>query len=140
MSFGSKSLPPPTVAESRRIELCKQSGCIACRMEGKGEQCGYPEFNHIVDASKRAGHRFGYCLGAWHHRGVIQDSDIGKDCTAKYGPSLINGSKTFHARYGSDQAMQDYQDDILGFLHVTIKRERRAFKRSSKIVPRRGIV
>lgn len=142
MSFGSKSLPPPTGAELERIRLAKDGGCVACTIEGRTAAdgwCGTVEFNHI-HRGVRSGHRYGYALGAWHHRGVPREGLNERDMEAMYGPSLARGSRPFRARYGSDQALQDFQDRQLGLPTLTIptKRRKGSTDTPSNIFPRHG--
>lgn len=133
--------PPATAEESERIRLAKARGCIACLIEGLGLWCGPTEYNHNnVGGRVRAGHRHGYALGTWHHRGIVKDGVAHEQMRLRYGPSLAEGSKTFHARYGSDQALQDYQDRLLGLEPVLIARARRPHSptaRPAKMLPRR---
>lgn len=128
MSFGSKSLPKPTPAESARISLAKHRGCIACRYDKANSESPI-EYHHILVGGRRVGHRYGLALCAGHHRGVPPYA----------GVSLMDGSKRFHNRYGSDQTLLNAQDDLLMLPRVELPPAppRKPYKRPSKIL-RRG--
>ena len=63
------SLPAPTKAESRRIEIIKREvGCIACRKEGMN--CVPADAHHILSGGKRMGHLYTIPLCRPHHNAV----------------------------------------------------------------------
>lgn len=113
MSFGSRSLPAMTGEERERVARCKTFGCIACRNDGQFTSEFGAEYHHLLVGGIRAGHRFGIALCTAHHRGG--------QCT---GVSLAAGSKPFHARYGGDQALLDYQDRLIGWEPVKLPTRR----------------
>lgn len=109
MSFGSKSLPSATKDEERRMRLIREHGCICCRMRlGVTEHC---EIHHLLIGGRRAGHRYTIGLCSWHHRGAC--SALPGHTRALRGPSLMDGSKAFHAVFGSDPALLAYQDRLI---------------------------
>lgn len=130
--------PAATKDESARITACKESGCVACLMEGKAVV--YGDYHHFKTGGKRAGHRFGCCLCKWHHVGDQNEGHDLQMMEAIHGPSLARTSKAFHLRYGSDQSIQDFEDRLIGWPMQIIKRVRNAAKsrctRSKKTVPR----
>ncbi|MGP1667490.1 MAG: Ref family recombination enhancement nuclease [Rhodanobacter sp.] len=63
-----------------------------------------PEVHHLLSGNRRIGHQDTLPLCPHHHRA------IGKGL----GPSLANGSKPFHAEYGSDQELLAMTDRALG--------------------------
>lgn len=98
MSFYSKSLPPPTLDETRRWDALKAYGCICCRRRLGVFEHG--EIHHLLLGGRRIGHRFTICLCAWHHRGVTDGpSNVVRGLR---GPSLMDGSKTFGITFGSN--------------------------------------
>jgi hypothetical protein len=109
MSFGSKSLPPPTADEQRRMDMARDRGCICCRMRLGVQELA--EIHHLVMPGKRYGHRFTVALCAWHHRAV--SGALPGHTRALRGPSLAEGSKPFHAMFGSDAALLSYQDRLI---------------------------
>lgn len=130
MSFWSNSLPPPTPLERARVDAF--TVCIPCLINGMFATGWTPEGmdpriarkarrfvatgmivenHHTLSGGIRRGHRFtfGNCL--WHHRALLLPGFTTSSMTARYGPSLVKGSKPFHDVYGSDDeliAMQDY--------------------------------
>lgn len=118
-------LRPMNAEERERRNRCCSLGCIACLMEGNGA-CGVVEYHHLLVAGERAGHRFGVALGAWHHQGNSLGNATRGEMTAWYGPSLKHDARTFHAAYGSDQALLDYQDNLLGVPTVLLQTRRRS--------------
>jgi hypothetical protein len=89
------------------------------------------EIHHLLLGSVRAGHLYTICLCYHHHR---------KNHQPTLGPSLSGGSKEFHARYGSDQELLDYQNDLICSPRTTIQRTRKPARKLSKVVPRAGLV
>lgn len=77
------------------------------------------DYHHLLSGGRRRGHVYGVGLCLWHHRGRIADDWHSFGMTHKemrdyYGPSLAEGSKPFHAAYGTDQDLLDKQDELLG--------------------------
>ena len=65
------------------------------------------DYHHLISGSRRRGHLFGIGLCPWHHRAVPNWGCIAPEMRKHYGPSLMDGSRTFHMAYGSD-------DELLG--------------------------
>lgn len=102
----------PTKAEKKRMEKIVEIGCVCCRME---DLCVVPtaEIHHLIDGGVRRGHRFTVGLCDWHHRGVNKgDFTLGARRRVS-GPSLAEGSRPFHERYGSDDDLLAYQNTLL---------------------------
>lgn len=123
MSMNSRSLPPATPEESARIDRAKSAGCICCRLLGivTDER---PEYHHFLHSGLRVGHRYGVALCKWHHqsqcgRGYNYDAML-----RGYGPGLRDHKGDFHARFGTDQALLNFQDDLLGLARVEIPSRR----------------
>lgn len=117
MSFGSRRLPPPTADEKRRQEAARASGCTACHVLGlpKDQHCGPIEYHHRLHSGLTVGHRWGYALGLWHHQGQVKRGYSHEEMRAKYGTNLADDKGGFHARFGTDQALQNDQDDRVGY-------------------------
>lgn len=129
MSLGSRSLDPPTADEKRRTAAAKAKGCVACLQLGitdPKQQCGLLEENHILVAGGRIGHRYTYVLGLYHHQGRAKPGWSLADTRERFGPNLYDNRSTFHARFGSDQALQNDTDDLVGWPRVPIPSRREA--------------
>lgn len=113
MSFGSRSLPPPTAEERARSARARQLGCIACLMDGIGG-CGPNEEHHLLVGGVRVGHRYTVILGLWHHQGRRLPERSAAQMVALYGPALKLASRAFALRYGTPQELLDYTDRLLG--------------------------
>jgi hypothetical protein len=98
-----------TAKHRTRWDRFRFVGCVACRKEG------FPNFHYEVHhlnvggkaGQKRRGHDFTIPLCEWHHRGIGPcDEDI-------YGPSLAKQSKAFRARYGTDDDLLAYTNEMI---------------------------
>lgn len=112
-----RSTTSPTRAEQQRFRDLRDIGCICCYLN---RQRGMPtayfgiDVHHTLSGGRRRGH--GKTLGCcpWHHRAVVPYEVMGQAvATAMFGPSLANGSKPFHAFYGSDDDLLELQDRLL---------------------------
>jgi len=140
MSMNSRSLPPATPEESQRISAAKTAGCICCRMIRLNS--GRPvEYHHLLHSGLRVGHRYGVALCKWHHQ-----SDPGRhghdNFLRSFGPGLRDHKGDFHAMFGTDQALLNFQDDLLGIPRVEIPSRRQlrlehGFKRPERVKPER---
>ena len=110
--------PPPNKEESARIELAKTGPCMAClalQMKDLLEPtlvvygCDY---NHAKSGNLRRGHAFGYALCKWHHMRYPMEGNTFATMRQIYGPSLLDGSRTFRETYGSDDELIDQQTYI----------------------------
>lgn len=113
--------PPPTAAEAARIEASKVGPCMACLSLVTQELLGARrvvygcDYNHAKSGNKRRGHAFGYALCVWHHRRHPMPGKTFAETREIYGPSLMDGSRTFHETYGTDDeliAQQTYINEI----------------------------
>ena len=127
MSFGSRSLPPPTAWEQERVRVCKANGCLACRYMGEWAVTEPIEYHHLLSGGLRLGHRYGIALCAYHHRGRRQFALTAQETREHYGPNLHDEKRAFHLRHGANQEILNKQDDLIGYLRTTIpaKRDRR---------------
>lgn len=101
----------PTKAESARMDAIKNGPCVCCEMQGFSSH--FPDIHHLLSGNKRRGHMFTIGLCPWHHRSVRVSSISEAVMTEKFGPSLANGSKPFHAAFGSDDELLAYQNRLL---------------------------
>lgn len=122
----SRSTTTPTREEADRIERCKSGVCVACAIwaDHPDSPPGFigawgGDYHHLLSGGRRRGHMFGVCLCKWHHVGIIADDwhSFGMthaEMRRHYGPSLMDGSKTFRDTYGSDDVLLAKQDELLG--------------------------
>lgn len=98
-----------TPAEVGRFEKLQLLGCIACRMLRVNGRSA--EIHHLLSGNKRRGHEYTIPLCGYHHRGVTNLSKA--QALDAYGPSLADGSKPFHERFGSDEFLLDKTNELL---------------------------
>jgi len=101
----------PTKTEAARMDAIKQGVCVACHQRAIPSYA--PEIHHLLSGGRRIGHMATVGLCQWHHRAVISWGCTGQEMREFYGPSLNEGSKTFHAEFGSDAVLLGYQDALL---------------------------
>lgn len=132
-------LPPATADELLRQSLCRNAGCEACHQLGlpKAEHCGPTEYHHFTDSGRQIGHRFGCGLGAYHHQGKVKPGWTIERMQEKYGTNLRDDKRGFHARFGSQQALQNGQDDRIGHERVQIPSRRELRLREDSRAPRK---
>ena len=103
------STPSPSKADIARFEAFKTIGCIACR---KHNVLNYhTECHHLLSGNKRRGHQFTIPLCPWHHRAFTHLSR--EQARETWGPSLAEGSKPFHERYGSDEELLKMTNELI---------------------------
>lgn len=84
----------------------KQIGCIACNQRKYRLMCvSGVEIHHLLSGNRRRGHMFTIPLCAWHHRASHGPLWSKRYAREVLGPSLADGSKPFHAAYGSDEEL-----------------------------------
>jgi hypothetical protein len=114
----SRSTGKATVAELARIVLVKKLGCICCMLNremGMPTACFGPcEAHHLLSGGRRRGHKATIGLGQWHHQAVRPYDAMTTDETIeRFGPSVATGSKPFHALYGTDDELLEFQEALL---------------------------
>lgn len=104
----------PTKAEQKRFDRMKDMGqCVACYQRGIHGR-GYIQIHHLLSGNRRIGHMATVSLCVWHHQGTLMDGQTSARMTATLGPSLANGSKPFHAEFGTDAELLALQNALLG--------------------------
>lgn len=93
-----------TKSDEIRFNKLHQLGCICCRKAGSGFRA--PDIHHIIDGGRRMGNKFTLPLCPEHHRF--------KSTGAVEGPSLADGSKLFHARFGTQRALLAEVNKLIG--------------------------
>ena len=100
------------------MALVKLMPCLACTIEGVVSVCGPTEIHHLnfdgKAGQKRRGDWFTIPLGRYHHQGIPKDGMNAMQAEMRYGPSLKLKSKRFRERYGSDQALLERTNEMLG--------------------------
>jgi hypothetical protein len=109
----------PTARERDRIVACKSGPCMACcvlmdlgALTYVNEGCDY---HHLLSGGIRKGHRYGIGLCGWHHRACLEWGMTAPEMREAFGPSLMDGSRLFHAAYGSDDELLARQDALIGW-------------------------
>jgi hypothetical protein len=113
MSMGGKHV---TKADAARRDAIKAGNCMACDVRGidvSGQ--GLVQWHHLLSGGRRRGHRFTIGLCLWHHLRAPLWGHSFDEMTDEYGPSLLDGSKTFHAAFGSDDELLARQDALIGW-------------------------
>jgi hypothetical protein len=109
-----------TKAEASYIEAIKNGFCIACLIWEQSDESPpmfVPQWgcdcHHLKSGNVRVGHFWSVGLCAYHHRGVPLEGWNPKHMRKHFGPSLMDGSRTFHDVYGSDADLLAAQDEAL---------------------------
>lgn len=107
-----RSTGTPTKAEAAWIVACKEGPCMACvvwQQQGRAPHGWSPlfgcDYHHMKSGNVRRGHEFGIGLCPWHHRAVPDFDCTPAQMRQMAGPSLMDGSRLFHATYGSDDEL-----------------------------------
>jgi hypothetical protein len=86
-----------TKSDQTRFDKLQRLGCICCKKAGSGYRA--PDIHHIIDGARRMGNKFTLPLCPEHHRIPSNGSVV--------GASLADGSKKFHAMWGSQLKLLD---------------------------------
>ena len=105
------STSSPTKAEAARMDAIKAGVCIAC--DQRGIVSRFPDVHHLLSGNRRRGHTATIGLCPWHHRGYVSQPGWHARMRADFGPSLAEGSKPFHAAFGSDDELLALQDQMI---------------------------
>jgi hypothetical protein len=111
VSLGGK---PLTKADEARRSAIHAGHCMACLQRGidlRGQ--GLVQFHHLLSGGRRIGHQATVGLCSWHHVGQPFWGCSHAEMRAEYGPSLAEGSKPFHAEFGSDATLLAMQNEYL---------------------------
>lgn len=125
---------PPNQAELAHMGRCKAGPCIPCLVgvstgridaahacrggaAADGHDLPLMEFNHCKSGNLRRGHLEGFAICTWHHHGTQQLHALGlaaAEARARWGPSLFDNARQFHAEFGSDDDLIEAQAFVLG--------------------------
>lgn len=104
-----------TKGEQARMRKLHSLGCICCHLSNRySEPC---QIHHIVDKGYRkhsGGHMASLPLCGWHHEGIVPDGFTELRARKLYGPSLAHGSKPFATHWGSQRALLDQVNFLIG--------------------------
>ena len=103
---------PRTKEDRERIEISKRYiSCMPCILVGFLNS--HADYQHVVEAQRRLGHKCGYSSCLWHHRGEKGGPWEGLTTQAMigmFGPSFAHGKKPFRAFFGSELLLVRVQD------------------------------
>jgi len=88
----------------------QETGCVSCIQLGIFGNPG--DVHHLLYAGKRISHQHTICLCTWHHRGhhdVLSD----KLAYERFGPSLAKTKKEFHDKFGDNEDLLWFQNELL---------------------------
>lgn len=105
-----------TAEESAWVDRVKRRGCVCCIARGYPHDPDGPlvEAHHLLSGGIRRGHRHVIGLCAWHHRGRLIVTCWSHAQHRKHlGPSLAEGSVSFHAEFGDDESLMAAQVRLL---------------------------
>ena len=109
-----RSTGKPTAAQRARFLRIQEFGCIVCwRHLGITRAA---EIHHLTvggkHGQKRRGHDYTIGLCSWHRRGVnaFGSQALGAQT---YGPSYALEPRQFRERFGRDDVLLAYQNDLL---------------------------
>ena len=99
---------------TRRCQRIYQIGCLACRKRGWFNPCQAHHLNEDGKAGqKRRGDAETVGLCPWHHVGEPIGNMTAMDCRARLGPSLKLESKAFREKFGSDNELLEWQNQLI---------------------------
>lgn len=118
-----RAIPPPTLAETVRINRAMTIGCVCCHLNLEREDYqvapSYPTVQHCNVGGKHGapnrGQRFTYVACAWHHLGTPPAGLQAREAALLYGPSFHHQARAFRQHYGSDDALILLTDQLTGF-------------------------
>ena len=132
MSFGSRSLPPPTAEQKRRWERMRANSCVTCYLRD-GTSSGALEIHHLTVGDRhgalRLGHDHTVCLCEWCHRGVHRHASADY-YEREYGPSLALTPRVFRREYGDGAYLLKVQNEMIDWTKPPVRERRR--KRGSQ--------
>jgi len=105
----------------RRFDAIHQIGCIITHKAGKFAQAQIHHLNLGGRAGqKRRGDRYTIGLTPWYHDGIVPLGETKASMTRRFGPSLKYQSKAFRERFGSDDELLAYQDQLIEELEARV--------------------
>lgn len=111
MSLGGKALTKADLARRERIHAGHCMACVQRGIDLRGQ--GLVQWHHLLSGGRRMGHQATIGLCCWHHMAQPFWLHTHEDMREHYGPSLAEGSKPFHAAFGSDAILLAMQNEYL---------------------------
>ena len=106
----------PTKGDRERWSRFPDVGCVACRKDGRPNP--NTQVHHLNLGGKagqvRRGHRETIPLCPWHHQTIPPGHLTKAHARELLGPSLAEESRAFRARYGTDDELLRWTDELLG--------------------------
>lgn len=98
----------------RRFDAIWEIGCIACRKAGYYSRTQAHHQNLGAHAGqKQLGDMFTVGLCPWHHQGITEFGYCADEMTIKLGPSMKHQPIEFRKRFGSDEELLAYQNELI---------------------------
>lgn len=113
MTFAGKSLTKADLARRSAIHAGPCMACIQLGIDLSGT--GLVQWHHTA-GKKRHDLTCGLCT--WHHMARPWPDRTHQFMRDEVGPSLAEGSKPFHERFGSDAELLARQNELLGVVPV----------------------
>lgn len=114
-----RSTTTPTKEEEARIVAAKFGPCMPCLSWARAGNMPMHDvaiggdYDHKKSGNIRRGHMFGFCSCKWHHFGHPGEGWTIPQMREHFGPSLMDGSRLFHAAYGGDDELIALQTEVL---------------------------
>jgi hypothetical protein len=109
------SLPPPTVAEARRIDEFRWIGCVVSYLHLKRREPNLAQYDvhHLVDGNRKLGWAETIPLHPWYHRGLVEIGWTAQEMREEFGPSKARNPREFSERFGSDLELLEATNALL---------------------------
>jgi hypothetical protein len=101
-------------ANQRRFGRIYEIGCLACRKRGWFNDCQAHHLNLDGKAGqKRRGDECSIGLCPWHHVGEPIGGMTAAECRRRLGPSLKLESVAFREKFGEDDELLRWQNELI---------------------------
>lgn len=100
-------------SDLKRYDALQRIGCVCCKLLGFHN---HGDIHHIVSSGYRrlsGGNNSTVVLCPYHHRGIIPQGMDRQEVELNFGPSLANGSKPFHARFGTQAELLARTNEVI---------------------------
>jgi hypothetical protein len=114
----------PTKEEEARIIASKEGPCVCCFIQlHRGlideQDVSYQnDYHHVTSGGRRLGHMSGMGLCKYHHVGHPIPGYSKGQARDLFGPSLMDGSRTFRDYFMDNQTLIDLQTKIIECKHA----------------------
>lgn len=110
-----RSTGTPTAAQAARFDAIRERGCIIAHLLQLEKLPA--EIHHLTiggkHGAKRRGHDYTIGLNPWSHRGEPLNGWTIAQCEATLGPSYARNPRAFRERFGGDDALLQFQNELL---------------------------